>query len=258
MPLDHPTKPQKPRPPRARKRTDEIAEAIKRTIMEHGLEPGDRLPQEKDLITQYAASKGTVREALKSLEVQGLVRIRTGPGGGAFVERMSERRAMSLLGNYLFAKDVSIADIYELRKALEPIVAASAMANIDEAGFTRLEDIIAIYDHEPRDAEERWAQRMAELDFHAVVAEYSDNALLSFQCRFLQRLLKELAVCHDIYLHTQPVLRQHGIAYQRELIAAMREKNAPRVRQIMAEHMTYAEQQMLALEAEVAQRFIED
>ena len=48
---------------KARKRTDEIAEAIKRTIMEHGLEPGDRLPQEKDLIAQYAASKGTVRGA---------------------------------------------------------------------------------------------------------------------------------------------------------------------------------------------------
>ena len=99
---------------------------------------------------------------------------------------------MSLLGNYLFAKDVTIADIYELRKALEPLVAVSAMDNMDESGFRRLEDIIAVYDHEARDAGERWQQRMAELDFHTVVAEYSDNALLSFQCRFLQRLLKEL------------------------------------------------------------------
>lgn len=242
---------------RLRKRTDEIADAIKLTMIQHGLEPGDRLPQEKELMAQYAASKGTVREALKSLEVQGLVRIRTGPGGGAFVERMSERRAMSLLGNYLFAKKVTIADIYALRKVLEPLVAVSAMRHIDDAGFRRLEDTIAIYDHEPNDAQERWDQRMAELDFHSVVAEYSDNALLAFQVRFLQRLLKDLAVCHDIYRQPQPVLRQRGIAFQRDLIDAMRAGDAAKVNAIMAEHMALAEQQMLALEAEVANRFIE-
>lgn len=241
---------------RSRKRTDVIADAIKRTIMEHGLEPGDRLPQERELMAQYVASKGTVREALKSLEVQGLVRVRTGPGGGAFVARMSEDRAMSLLSNYLFAKAVTIADIYALRKALEPIVAESAMSNIDEAGFKRLEDIIAIYDHEPGDAAERWAQRMAELDFHSVVAEYSNNALLSFQCRFLQRLLKDLAVCRDIYRQPQPVLRQRGIGYQRQLIAAMRAKDGAQVRAILEAHMVHAEEQMLALEAELDTRFI--
>ncbi len=248
----------KARERKVRKRTDEIVEAIKRTIMEHGLEPGDRLPQEKELMAQYAASKGTVREALKSLEVQGLVRMRTGPGGGAFVERMSEGRAMSLLGNYIFAKRISIADIYELRKVLEPVVAASAMANIDDAGFRRLEEIISVYDHEPNDAQERWDQRMAELDFHSVVAEYSDNALLAFQCRFLQRLLKDLAVCRDIYLQDQPVMRQRGIAYQRELIDAMRAADAAAVRAIMAAHMAHAEEQMLALEAELDPGFLEE
>lgn len=242
---------------RLRKRTDEIVDAIKRTMMEHGLEPGDRLPQEKDLIEQYAASKGTVREALKSLEVQGLVRLRTGPGGGAFVVPMSEARAMSLLGNYLFSKTMTIADIYALRRALEPLVAVSAMDNIDAAGFARLEATIAIYDHQARDAEERWAQRMAELDFHGVVAEYSDNALLAFQCRFLQRLLKELAVCRDIYVQPQPVMRQRGIEFQRALIAAMRAGDREQVQHIMREHMSHAEKQMLNLEAEMESRFIE-
>lgn len=260
MPTAAKPKSASPREPgrRSRKRADEIADAIKLSMIQHGLEPGDRLPQEKELMVQYAASKGTVREALKSLEVQGLVRVRTGPGGGAFVERMSEGRAMSLLGNYLFAKTVTIADIYALRKVLEPLTAVSAMQNIDGAGFRRLEETIAIYDHEPRDAAERWNQRMAELDFHGVVAEYSDNALLAFQTRFLQRLLKDLTVCRDIYLRNQPVLRQQGIAYQRELIAAMRDKDADRVYRILSDHMAHAEQQMLTLEAELDPRFLEE
>jgi len=241
-----------------RKRTDTIVESIKRMIVEHGLEPGDRLPQERELMVQFAAGKGTVREALKALEVQGLIRIRTGPGGGAFIERMSEGRAMSLLSNFLFAKDLSIAHIYAMRKSLEPLVAVSALEMIDEAGFQRLEDIIAVYDHEPATAQERWDQRMAELDFHAVVAEYSNNPILAFTCRFLQRLLKDLTICQDIYVQPEPVLRQSGIRHQRDLIAAMRRKDADAVTAILTEHMTEAEQHMLGLQAQLQDRFLEE
>ena len=244
-------------PPR-RKRTDEIVDAIKRMIVEHGLGPGDRLPQERDLLAQFAASKGTVREALKSLEVQGLISVRTGPGGGAFIERMSEGRAMSLLSNFLFAKNLSIANIYEMRKVLEPQLAASATPHIDEAGLKRLEAIIGIYDHEPADQNERWTQRMAELDFHGVVAEYSDNPILAFPCRFLQRLLKDLTIAQDIYVQPEPVSRASGIQHQRDLIAAMRRRDATAAAAILAEHMDEAEKHMLTLEAKLEDRFLEE
>lgn len=247
-----------PPSPLRRKRTDEIVDAIKRTIIAHGLQPGDRLPQERELMEQFSASRGTIREALKSLEVQGLIRTRTGPGGGAFIDSMSENRAMSLLSNYLFAKTVTIADIYALRKVVEPLAAVSAMANMDAGGYDRLNAIIAIYDHEPADAEERWEQRMAELDFHGVVAEYADNALLAFTCRFLQRLLKDLAVCHDIYVQPKPVLRAQGIDYQRRMIAAMQAGDAGAVHTIMADHMAYAERSMLDLQAELTGDFLHD
>ena len=253
--IDQPGKPPAGKPPR-KKRTDEIVDAIKRMIVEHGLGPGDRLPQERELIVQFAASKGTVREALKALEVQGLIGVRTGPGGGAFIERMSEGRAMSLLSNFLFAKNLSIADIYEMRKVLEPVVAASATPHIDEAGLQRLEAIIAIYDHEPADAEERWNQRMAELDFHSVVAEYSDNPILAFTCRFLQRLLKDLSIAQEIYVQPEKVMRQSGIEHQRALIAAMRRRDANAAAAILAEHMVEAEQHMLTLQARLVDRFL--
>lgn len=244
-------------PPR-RKRTDEIVDAIKRMIVEHGLGPGDRLPQERDLLAQFAASKGTVREALKSLEVQGLISVRTGPGGGAFIERMSEGRAMSLLSNFLFAKNLTIANIYEMRKVLEPQLAASATPHIDEAGLKRLEAVILIYDHEPADQNERWNQRMAELDFHGIVAEYSDNPILAFTCRFLQRLLKDLTVAQDIYVRPEPVSRASGIQHQRDLIAAMRSRDAAAAAAILAEHMDEAEKHMLTLEAKLEDRFLEE
>lgn len=240
------------------KRTDEIVNAIKETIMAENLTPGDRLPQEKELIERYSASKSTVREALKSLEVQGLIKTKTGPGGGAFIDSMTESRAMSLLSNYLFTRDISITDIYTLRKLLEPVVAVSAIDNIDSAGFQKLYDTIAIYDHEPADEEERWKQRMAELDFHTVVASYSNNVLLVFICHFLQRLLKDLAVCKDIYLKPEPVDRRQGIDYQYQLIDAMRRKDATKVKEIMEAHMDYAEQAMLTLQTTLQERFLSE
>ncbi|EJD6377489.1 MULTISPECIES: FadR/GntR family transcriptional regulator [Providencia] len=240
------------------KRTDEIVNAIKETIMADNLIPGDRLPQEKELIEHYNASKSTVREALKSLEVQGLIKTKTGPGGGAFIDSMTESRAMSLLSNYLFTRDISIKDIYTLRKLLEPVVAVSAIDNIDNDGIQKLYDTIAIYDHEPADENERWQQRMAELDFHAVVASYSDNVLLVFICHFLQRLLKDLAVCKDIYLKPEPVDRRQGIEYQYQLIEALRRKDAEKVQSVMEAHMAYAEQAMLALQATLQERFLSE
>ncbi|MEQ4674774.1 FCD domain-containing protein [Providencia vermicola] len=240
------------------KRTDEIVNAIKETIMADNLSPGDRLPQEKDLIERYSASKSTVREALKSLEVQGLIKTKTGPGGGAFIDSMTESRAMSLLSNYLFTRDISIKDIYTLRKLLEPVVAVSAMEKIDNAGIQKLYEIIAIYDHEPADEDERWQQRMAELDFHTVVASYSDNVLLVFICHFLQRLLKDLAICKDIYLKPEPVDRRQGIEYQYQLIEALRRKDAQKVQAVMEAHMDYAEHAMLALQATLQERFLSE
>jgi len=254
MSTDRPTQSE----PTRRKRTDEIVDAIKESIISDNLLPGDRLPQEKDLITRYAAGKGTVREALKSLEVQGLIRTKTGPGGGAFIESMTETRAMSLLSNYLFTRQLSIGNIYALRKALEPLVAVSAIDNIDAKGFEQLHQLITVYDHEPADEAERWEQRMAELDFHGVVASYSDNVLLAFICHFLQRLLKDLAVCKDIYLRPEPVERSVGINYQYRLIEAMRRKDADLVTQVMTEHMQHAEDAMLSLEATLEDRFLRD
>ena len=66
-------------PPR-RSRPVQLAETIKEWVVEHELRAGDRLPGEAELIARYGRSKGTVREAMRILEAQGLVETRTGPG----------------------------------------------------------------------------------------------------------------------------------------------------------------------------------
>ncbi len=126
-------------PQSIRKRSDLVADQIKEAIISKKLPPGERLSDEKDFLKTYRVSKGTMREALKSLEVQGLVNIKTGPGGGASVARVSAEKTNELLWNYFFSRNVSLEDIYAVRKLVEPELAASVAEHLDVEDLQLLE-----------------------------------------------------------------------------------------------------------------------
>lgn len=248
-----------PEPPRRRgkRRPASIADQIKDWIVVRGLKPGDRLPGERELIERFQASKGTIREALRVLETQGLVRSRTGPGGGIFIEAQSEARAMELLGNYFFFRNPTIGDIYALRRILEPEVAGSVAGRLTEADFRRLEQTMRIYTDPPRDLEEERRQRHAELDFHAILVDYCPNPVLAFMCRFLQSLLRELTVCKRIYEEPNPDLRESGLSYQVRLLRALRRGDRELARSVMFEHMCVAQRYMEEREAVLQAKFLQ-
>lgn len=242
---------------RGKKRPLRIADEIKDWIVVHGLQPGDRLPGERELIDRFKASKGTIREALQALETQGLVRSRTGPGGGTFVEALSGAKAMELLGNYFFFQNPTIGDIYAVRRVLEPELAASVAGRLQEAAFKRLEQTMQIYVDPPKDLEEERRQRHAELDFHGILVDYCDNPVLAFMCRFLQSLLRELTVCRRIYEVPNPDLRESGLTYQVRLLRALRRGDAEAAREIMHEHMCTAQRYMEEREAVLQAKFLQ-
>lgn len=237
-------------------RPSAVSEAIKQWIAEHGMQPGDRLPQEPDLIKTFKVSKGTIREALKVLETQGLIQTKTGPGGGAFITEMPAGRARALLANHFFFKDLSITDIYEMRQALEPELAAELAGHLDEAAISELENTMVVYDHPPATIEEEKRQRIAELEFHERLAAYSNNPLRAFECGFLVSLLKDLAVCQRIYQRPNPKLRESGLSYQERLIEALRARDAEAARAIMKAHMISAQRLMEEQEAIVNRGFL--
>ncbi len=132
------------------KRSDLVAQEVKRLITEKNLSPGDRLPREIELQEQFQVSKGTIREALKSLEVQGLITISTGPAGGGTIAEVPLDRTLQFMQNYLFFQEVTIDDIYTVRQMLEPELAAGAVPHLTEADFKALEHSISCCD--PRKA----------------------------------------------------------------------------------------------------------
>ena len=209
-------------------------------------EPGDRLPSDWLQPDTLKVSRGTFREALKVLESQGLIRTRTGPGGGVFVDAISTSQAIRLLDNLFLFQPPSIADIYAIRKLLEPELAASVAGKLDDAAIGALQRTIRLYEDEPATAEEEYAQRLAELDFHAELARHCANRALGFICELMSSLLQDMTVCRDIYSSPNPDLREAGLNYQVHLIRAIRNGHGDKARAIMHEHMIEAEKYMLA------------
>lgn len=236
----------------------QVAEAIKDWVVEQRLQAGDRLPGEAELMARFSMAKGTIREAMRVLEAQGLVKTRTGPGGGSFVHEVSRERAKALLGNYFYFKDLTIGNIYQMRRALEPELAASLAGKLSEAALTRLEANIASYARPSQSLEEERDQHVASLMFHAILAEQSDNPLLGFVIDFMVRLLSDLTVYRKLYSPPNTELWAKGRDYQVRLVMALRAGDAGAARAIMKAHMETAWTLMQGQEAEMLRRFIDE
>ncbi|MBS8225338.1 FadR family transcriptional regulator [Vannielia litorea] len=234
----------------------QVAEAIKTWVVEHGLKAGDRLPAEAELIARFGMAKGTIREAMRILEAQGLVKTRTGPGGGVFVHEVSRERARALLGNYFYFKDLTVGDIYQLRQALEPELAASLAGTLPPEVLAELEDCINSYAEPSKTIEEEREQHLTSLRFHAILAAQSPNPLLSFCIDFMVALLSDLTVYRELYAPPNIELWQKGRTFQSRLVEALRAGHAGEARQIMVDHMATARELMEGQEAVMAQRFM--
>ena len=235
-----------------------VAEEIKDWVVEQGLQPGDRLPGETELMARFDMGKGTIREAMRILEAQGLIKTRTGPGGGAFVHEVSRARAKALLGNYFYFKDLTVGDIYQLRRALEPELAASLAGTLPEEVLEALEANIARYSEPAKSLDEEREQHVASLEFHAILAEQSGNALLSFVIGFMVKLLADLTVHRQLYDPINRDLWSNGRAYQERLVMALRAGDRGAARAVMKAHMDTAWRLMRGQEVEMMKRFIDE
>ncbi len=241
-----------------RSRPVQVSDQIKAWVVERDLRHGDKLPNEAEMIALFKVSKGTVREALRILEAQGLIVTRTGPGGGSFVGEVSQDRALSLLGNFFYFQELSLSDIYQMRKALEPELVAGLAGNLDEHQLDALEQLVSAHETPAQSAEEEKQEHIASLAFHAKLAEFAENRLLGFMIAFMVRMLTEMTVYRKLYDVPNHELWRRGRQHQLELIEALQRGDAKAARETMTSHMNAAEDLMQHQEARLARRFIPD
>ncbi|GGB73757.1 FadR family transcriptional regulator [Shewanella inventionis] len=108
------------------KASDEVFNQLREAIFSGRFSAGDKLPSERELIETFAVSRTVVREAIKSLEARGLVVIKQGATGGAFVKEMTFERLSSDCNDLFFLGKMSFNEICQARLHIEPIVAGLA------------------------------------------------------------------------------------------------------------------------------------
>ncbi|TMV60630.1 FadR family transcriptional regulator [Thioclava sp. BHET1] len=221
------------------KLSDQITEDIRRRISHEGLHPGDRLPNERALMEYYGCSKGTIREALKALEVEGLVRMVSGPNGGPEVQAASIDIVTQQLRRFLHFQKLDFSQVYELRQTLEVVLARNVTGRLTEDHLRRLAENIEICEA-ANIAQDRARGRAAETEFHDILCEASDNVMLIFMCRFLNSMLRDLVSYRSEAMVEHEHFGAHNVDAHRALLAAFRARDAEAAAKIMGAHMACA------------------
>lgn len=236
------------------KLSDLIVDEVKRLIVEEELKPGDRLPSEKELIEQYEISKGTVREAMKALEVEGLIMTRSGPGGGAWLTEVGTGPASRALRNYLYFKNMNVEELYQIRKLIEVELAESVVGHLTEEDLSSLLKYTDQCSTRPTSEMEQRQQKIAELEFHNILADACPNPILGFFGRFLNESLRDLVVLKKSYLVDYYEFTKSNVDYHYELIDAFKNLNKNKVKILMTEHMVEAESHFIALDGMISKK----
>jgi GntR family transcriptional regulator, transcriptional repressor for pyruvate dehydrogenase complex len=108
-----------------------VAATLRNRITSGALRHGDRLPRQEDLLDEFRVSKPSLREALRILETEGLITIRRGNVGGAFVHAPNNDDAGYMIGLVLESRGVTVADLAEAIRRVEPICAGLCASRPD-------------------------------------------------------------------------------------------------------------------------------
>ena len=208
--------------------SEEIAKQIIKLISTGELQPGQRLPSERDLCEQFGASRTSLREALRCLSIVGVLNARVGDGtsvaadGETFLRRIVEWR--------LITERHDVENLMEVRIALEGVSAANAALRAGEGDIRKFQDLLAKMKLAAKDA-----RKFAVLDveFHVAVAKASGNALVfdlvSMIRNHLVRVLpKVLQLPNAMPLST----REHAA-----IVAAIGRRDAEAARAAMHAHL---------------------
>lgn len=173
-------------PVRVPKASDVLAHELRERILSGGIPEGAALPPERELVEQTQLSRTTVREALRILEVQGLLVIKVGRSGGAFVRRPDGQSVADSIELMVRGRRIRLSSLHETRKAVEPSCAVLAAQNRTDDDLARLEaanaDMAAAGD-------DLAAFLNANVVWHIAVAKASRNELLS---SFMQAISKAI------------------------------------------------------------------
>lgn len=227
---------------RVERASNDIIQQIKANIFEGKLSPGDRLPSEKDLIEHFGVSRITVRDAMRVLESQGLIEIKVGAGGGAFVTTPSAEPITQVLTDMLRLQGISIQELVEARLVIETSIVTFAAERATRQDLEAMEQAIVEACAARKEGNSRFTPY--SINFHIALAKAAKNQVLfftvsSFRTPFYETLDKLMPDGH---------MADRAIEDHQKLLDAISAHDAERARQVMREHLNYFQKRAEKLE----------
>jgi GntR family transcriptional regulator, transcriptional repressor for pyruvate dehydrogenase complex len=210
---------------------EQIVAHIERTIYEGRLRQGQKLPPERQLARDLKASRVAVREALRTLELRGLVEVRQGSTGGYFVREVDDRPLVRDFGTLFRLGRVSRAQLIEARRLIDPEVAFMAAQRATE---TQIKDLLAVVDHRDAETAAGGDGRRFDLEFHRRLADAARNPVHAVISHALMALEGEV-VAPQVTL-SEAASAEINAAHRR-IIEAVAARKAGEARAIMAAHI---------------------
>ena len=170
-------------PIRKRRLSEYAIDELRKFITNNNLEEGSKLPSERELVEKLQISKGSLREALRMLEITGLVDVL--PGKGIFVRDLTGDLVVPLASWVTRNKD-EIYKHFEARLILEPEVAALSARRISKKYINRIKQNIRLQESYPET--EVVSIINADIEFHRLVAEAAKNETISMLMNSLARI----------------------------------------------------------------------
>jgi len=226
--------------------TEKIISQIRMAILAGKLKPGDTLPPEKELVEQFGVSKQTLRESLRALEHMGLIDVRKGVGGGAHIVEVDMQVTKQSLVNFLYFKDLSIQNLSELRKLLEPHAAANAARHMSPEDLQKLGQLNAVA---RENLNKKYLQEMSrnEINFHRLIAQTTENPILILILDFVEDLLEDFKkVLKPDLTFSKSVLNAHDKIY-----AAIQNQDPDQASMEMVRHVNDVESHLALLKEDI-------
>ena len=216
---------------------EEVVAQIHELIRAGKFKAGDQLPSERELAETFKVSRTSVREALRALEAQGLIISRTGMGN--FVAELPIESLVAPLAKLLIEGKTALADIFELRKLIEPHIASLAAERATVSDIERMKKILA----KQSEAVSRGETGVeADAELHFAIGQATQNQALE---KLVSGLMEILSHSREESLQTAG-RRAASIESHRKILSAIEQHDRARAQEAMLHHIDRVEENVLS------------
>ncbi|HUI72016.1 MAG TPA: FadR/GntR family transcriptional regulator [Spirochaetia bacterium] len=214
---------------------ESVIEQVQDAILDGRLKAGDRLPPERELGAMLRTSRGTLREALRVLEQKGLIEIRTGVRGGAFVSESNARQFHDGLGLLIRHRRVSLSDVAEFREGVEGIVTGLAAERATQSAVRRLKALLEEAHARVECKDDDW-KSFIEVDnrLHMALAGMAGNPVYETVLRSVHDNIDQY---YEALLPRTRATLELNYADLCEIVQAVEERDAARARSLAQAHV---------------------